>query len=127
MWVCFVYVCMSVSVSVSLTVWRWTLFCMMQCGINFNWTYPISVAELNLIDQSKVLDKNQELVVPIEIQAELTEPMTEQESKIQYDEVGWEEGKEDEDSEKSADSETHNEKIESPQTKSVSSDREILW
>ena len=72
----------------------------MQCGINFNWTYLISVAELNLIDQSKVLDKNQELVVPIEIQAELTEPMTEQESKIQYDEVGWEEGKEDEDSEK---------------------------
>ena len=65
--------------------------------------------------------------MPIEIQAELTEPMTEQESKIQYDEVGWEEGNEDEDSEKSEDSETHNEKIESRQTKSVLSDGEILW
>lgn len=58
--------------------------------------------------------------MPIEIQTELTEPMTEQEDKIQYDEVGWFEGNEDEESE------THDEKVESPQTKSILSDEEIL-
>ena len=50
------------------------------------------------------------------------ELMTEQESNIQYDEVGWEEGNENEESE---DSETHGEKIKSPQTKSVLFDERI--
>ena len=45
--------------------------------------------------------------MPIKIQTELMELMTEQESNIQYDEVGWEEGNENEESE---DSETHDEK-----------------
>ena len=79
-------------------------------------TVKKQVAELSLIDQAKdLLEQNKEQVVSSEIQ--LTEPVTEQEGEIPYEEADWEEGYI-----PSYEGEETETQDENPQTESVSSD-----
>ena len=79
-------------------------------------TVKKQVAELSLIDQAKdLLEQNKEQVVSSEIQ--LTEPVTEQEGEIPYEEADWEEGYI-----PSYEGEETENQDENPQTESVSSD-----